>query len=293
MDSLLQRLNERSSPDDSYKSSSSSSVPITPATEDYTSTPPTMADSSVLVNATELKRIREELQEAKHEVARMNQEMHSHLVARSTMDHLSQSSEADYSYTGEVTEQALAQLRNNFNASTRANDGWGNDPSRPPFNTSNSFGSQYQGQTQTQSRPLVPVGQPVTRRGNTYLNEPTHFPLDQGFRGGGLNNGMGSFMANSMSASLNAGYNNSMSNPPSRPNSAFDPAYNQYGVPPMQAANYPALIGTIGGSRLSPDANEFDVSSGMGPSPWNSRVTLFRAHFLATSVDLPTGCQRE
>jgi hypothetical protein len=94
-------------------------------------------------------------------------------------------------------------------------------------------------------------------------------------------------MANSMSASFNAGYNNGTSNPPSRPDSAFDPAYSQYGVPPMQAANYPALIGTIGGSRLSPDANEFDVSSGMGPSPWNSQVRSTRAHFLAASVDLP------
>ncbi|KAF2633163.1 ARM repeat-containing protein [Macroventuria anomochaeta] len=273
MDSLLQRLNERSSPDDPYKSSSSS-VPITPATEDYASTPPTMssANSSVLVNAVELQKIRDELQAAKDEIARMNQDAHSHLVARSTMEHLSQSSEADYGYVGEVTEQTLTQLQNNFNASTRVNDGWGNDAARPSYNTNSSFGSQYQGQAQAQARPPVPIGQPTARRGNSYLNEPTHFPLDQGFRGGGLNNGMGSFMGNGMGTGFNTGYNNSMNNPPSRPDSAFDPAYNQYGVPPMQAANYPAPIGTIGGSRLSPVANEFDVSTGMGPSPWNSQA---------------------
>ena len=275
MDSLLQRLNERSSPEDPYKSSSSSSVPITPATEDYTSTPPIMssADSSILVDAAELQKLKAELQEAKNEVTRMNQEMHSHLVARSTMEHLSQSSEADYGYTGEVTEQTLTQLQNNFNASTRTNDGWGNEPVRPAYSANNSFGSQYQGQAQAQGRPQVPIGQLTVRRGNSYLNEPTHFPLDQGFRTGGMSNGMGNFVGNSMGTAFNVGYNNGMSNPPSRPDSAFDPAYNQYGVPPMQASSYPAPIGTIGGSRLSPVANEFDVSTGMGPSPWNSQVS--------------------
>ena len=275
MDSLLQRLNERSSPDNPYKSSSSSSVPITPATEEYTSTPPTISssDPSVVVSAAELQKIRDELQAAKDEIARMNQESHSHLVARSTMEHLSQSSEADYGYIGEVTEQTLTQLQNNFNASTRANDRWGNGSAHPPYNTSNSFGPQYQGQAPTQARPPIPIGQSTVRRGNNYLNEPTHFPLDQSFRGGGLNSGMGNFMGNGMVTGFNAGYSNSMSNPPSRPESAFDPAYNQYGVPPMQAANYPASIGTIGGSRLSPVANEFDVSTGLGPSPWNSQVS--------------------
>ncbi|KAF9701130.1 hypothetical protein EKO04_000036 [Ascochyta lentis] len=273
MDSLLRRLNERSSPEDPYKSSSSSSVPITPATEAYMSMPPTTtsADSSVLVGVAELQKIRTELQEAKNEVARMNQEMHSHLVARSTMEHLSQSSEADYGYAGEVTEQTLTQLQNNFNASTRPNDGWGNDPVRPSYNTNNSSGPQYQGQAQAQARPTVPIGQPTVRRGNSYLNEPTHFPLDQGFRTGGMNS-MGNFVGNGMSTAFNLGYNNSLSNPPSRPESAFDPAYNQYGVPPMQASNYPAPIGTNRGSGLSPVASEFDISTGMGPSPWNSQT---------------------
>lgn len=235
------------------------------------------AESSILVDATELQKLRAELQDAKNEVTRMNQEMHSHLVARSTMDHLSQSSEADYSYAGEVTEQTLAQLQNNFNASTRVNDGWGNEPSRSAFGVNNSFGSQYQGQVvQTQPRP--PLGQPTVRRANSYLNEPTHFPLDPGFRTGGLNNGMGSFMGNGMSTAFNVGYNNGMNNPPSRPDSAFDPAYNQYAVPTMQASNYPVPIGTLGGSRLSPVANDFDGSTGMGPSPWNSQVCKDLSH---------------
>lgn len=286
MESLLQRLNECSSPDDPYKSFSNNSVPITPATEDYTSTPPTISstESSVLVDAAELQKIRAELQEAKNEVNRVNQELHSHLVARSTMEHLSQSSEADYGYSGEVTEQTLTQLQNNFNASTRANDGWGNEAVRPPYNANNSFSSQYQGQgqgpgqQQTQPRPPVPVGQSTVRRGNSYLNEPTHFPLDQGFRSGSVNNGMGNFTGNSMGNAFNVGYSSSLNNPPSRPDSAFDPAFNQYGLPPIQAASYPAPIGMIRGSGLSPVASEFDVSTGMGPSPWNSQVSRAAIH---------------
>jgi hypothetical protein len=277
IDSLRQRLNERSSPNDPYDSSSSSSVPITPATEDYASTPPTMvssADSSVLVNVLELQKLRDELQAAKDEVARMNQDVHSHLVARSTMEHLSQSSDADYGYNvGEVTEQTLTQLQNNFNASVRVQESWSNEPGRPPYNPSNSFGAQYQGQTQVPARAPIPVGQLAARRGSNYLNEPTHFPLDQDFRAGGMNSGMGSFMANNMSTSFNAGYGNGLSNPPSRPDSAFDPIYSQYGGPPMQAPNYPTPIGTLEGCKLSPVANEFDVASGIGPSPWNSQVS--------------------
>jgi hypothetical protein len=280
MDSLLQRPNERSSPDDPYKSSSSSSVPITPATEEYTSTPPTMAsaESSVLVEASELRKIKAELQAAKDEINRVNQELHSHVVARSTMDHLSQSSEADYAYTGEVTEQTLAQLQKNFNASTRVNDGWGNEPARPSYSANNSFGPQFQGpgQAQTQARAPGSVAQPAVRRGNSYLNEPTHFPLDQSFRSGSMSNSMGNFMGAGLGAgmgsTLNIGYGN-MSNPPSRPDSAFDPAYNQYGISAMQASNYPAPVGTIRGNGLSPVASEFDLSTGMGPSPWNSQVS--------------------
>jgi hypothetical protein len=91
----------------------------------------------------------------------------------------------------------------------------------------------------------------------------------------GMNSSMGSFMGSGMSASFNVGYGNGngMNNPPSRPESAFDPVYNQYGASPMQATSYPTPIGTLGGSRLSPVANEFDVASGMGPSPWNSQVS--------------------
>lgn len=276
MDSLLQRLNERSSPDEPYKSSSSSSVPTTPATEEYSIPTMTSSDPSVLVSVAELSKIREELQAAKDEIARINQESHSHHVARSTLEHLSQSSENDYSYVGEITEQTLAQLQNNFNLSTRANDGWGNDPNRHSYNTSTSFGTQYQGQTPIQARPPTTAGQSTVRRDNSYLNEPTHFPIDQGLRNGGLNNGVGGFVGNGMGSGynggFNAGYNISLSNPPSRPESAFDPAYNQYGMPAMQSANYPATISNMGASRLSPVANEFAISTGMGPSPWNSQV---------------------
>ena len=77
MDSLIQRLNRRSPPHDPY-SSSSGSVPITPATDEFASTPPTDMDNSVvLVEAGELQKLKLELQEARNEVHRVNQEMHS------------------------------------------------------------------------------------------------------------------------------------------------------------------------------------------------------------------------
>jgi hypothetical protein len=220
-----------------------------------------MDNSVLLVDAFELQKLKTELEEAKSEVNRMNQEMHSHQVARSTMDHLSQSSDTDYSYTGDVTEQTLAQLQNKFNASTRVSAGWGNEPVRPTYSNNNSFGPPaYQAQARTA------VNQPSYRR-NEYLNEPTHFPLNQSFRSSGMSGGLMAGMSNSFS-----GMGNNVSNPPSRPGSTFDPMFNQYAMPPMHASGYPAPVGTIG-SRLSPDANEFNVPNGLGPSPWNSQVS--------------------
>ncbi|KAF1935471.1 ARM repeat-containing protein [Clathrospora elynae] len=287
MDSLLQRLNGRSPPHDPY-SSSSGSVPITPATDEFASTPPTEMDSSIiLVEAGELQKLKLELQEARNEVNRVNQEMHSQHVARSTMEHLSsQSSESDYSYAGDVTEQTLTNLQNKFNASTRPNYGWGNEPARPAYAGNNSFGSSYQ----AAARP--PPAQPGYRR-NGFLNEPTHFPLDQSFRSSGMGSGMSNSFSSGMGSGMNSSFSNGMgngmpgnmsnsfsggmgmgngiSNPPSRPSSAFDPTYNQYTMPPMYSVGHPAPIGTIG-SRLSPDASEFNVPNGMGPSPWNSQA---------------------
>jgi hypothetical protein len=279
MDSLLQRLNGRSSPPDQYNSSAGS-VPITPATDEFASTPPSSMDNSVLlVDAFELQKLKTDLVEAKNEVNRMSQEMHSQQVARSTMDHLSQSSDTDYNYTGDVTEQTLTQLQNKFNASTRVNTSWGNEPVRPTYNNSNNFGPPAY---QVQARP--PVNQTSYRR-NEYLNEPTHFPLNQSFRSSGIGGGLMAGMSNSFS-----GLSNNISNPPSRPGSAFDPMFNQYAMPPMQASGYPASVGTIG-SRLSPDANEFNVGNGMAPSPWNSQVSASILHPHALLIETP-GSQR-
>jgi hypothetical protein len=223
-----------------------------------------MDNSVLLVDAFELQKLKADLEEAKNEVNRMNQEMHSHQVARSTMDHLSQSSDTDYNYTGDVTEQTLTQLQNKFNASTRANMSWGDESARPTYNNSNSFcPPSYQ----AQARP--PISQPGLRR-NDYLNEPTHFPLNQSFRSSGMSSGILSGMSNSFS-----GMSNNISNPPSRPNSAFDPLFNQYTVPSMHASGYSAPVGIIG-SRLSPDANEFNVANGLAPSPWNSQASTFQ-----------------
>ncbi|KAF1833906.1 ARM repeat-containing protein [Decorospora gaudefroyi] len=268
MDSLLQRLNGRSPPHDPY-SSSNGSIPITPATEEFTTPSTDMDGSVVLVEAGELQKLKLELQEARNEVNRVNQEMHSQHVARSTMEHLSQSSEADYSYAGDVTEQTLASLQNKFNASTRTNNSWGNESARPTYTGSNSFGPPYQTQNQMQAR-SQPTQQGYRRNG--FLNEPTHFPLDQSFRSSGMTNSFNHGMQNGMNNfNNNAAVGNGLSNPPSRPSSAFDPAYGPYAMPPMYPVGHPAPIGTMA-SRLSADANEFNVPNGMGPSPWNSQA---------------------
>jgi hypothetical protein len=261
VDSLLQRLNGRSSPPDQY-TSSSGSVPITPATDDFAPTPPSSLENSVLlVDAFELHKLRTDLDEARNEVTRLNQESHSRQVARSTMDHLSQSSDADYGYVDDITEQTLAQLQKKFNASTRTNVGWGNEPIRPAYNSSNSFGPPTY-----QDQPRPPLSQPSYRH-NDCLNEPAHFPLTQSFRSSGMSSGLMNGMSNSFS-----GLGSSIPNLPSRPGSAFDPLFSQCTMPPMQASGYHGPVGVMG-SRLSPDANEFNVANGMGPSPWNSQVS--------------------
>ena len=88
----------------------------------------------------------------------------------------------------------------------------------------------------------------------------------------GFNNGMNNSFSNGMPMGTGMNLGNGLSNPPSRPSSAFDPTYNQYAMPPMYPVGHPAPIGTMP-TRLSPDANEFNVSNGMGPSPWNSQVS--------------------
>lgn len=263
MDSLLQRLNGRSSPNDHF-TSSSGSVPITPATDEFAPIPSTdMTNSVLLVDAGELQKLRQELQDARNEVNRMTQEIHSQHMARSTMDHLSQSSETDYGYAGEITEQTLTQLQNKFNASTKTNYGWGNESLRPTYNSNNSFGPPYQAQNRLAQTPS-------NYRRSGFLNEPTHFPLDQSFRSSGVTGGLTGGMSNSFTS----GMNSNVSLPPSRPGSAFDPLYSQYAVPAMCAPTQMAPIGTMG-SRLSPDANEFNAANGgLGSSPWNSQVSF-------------------
>ncbi|PSN67819.1 ARM repeat-containing protein [Corynespora cassiicola Philippines] len=250
VDTLLQRLSEQSAPHEVYESSTSSN-PITPATTDeFIRTPSTDMDT-VLIDATELKKMRAELIEARNEVARMNQELHTNHVTKSTLDHLGQSSEADYNYVDDITEQTITQLQNKFNASTRSTYGWNN-------NTAQNFGP-----IQPQSRPTT--SQPGYRQRNGFLNEPAHFPLDQSFRGPSLN-------------------------PTTRPASAFDTTgYNQYAAysnsivergmspntPSMYAQSGP--IGPMPATRLSPEANEFNVAHAMGPSPWNNQVNPIAA----------------
>ncbi|KAF2182802.1 ARM repeat-containing protein [Zopfia rhizophila CBS 207.26] len=323
-----------------YDTSSSGSVPITPATDKFTTTPTTEPDAHpVLVDATELQKLKKELEDARNEVARMNQELHTTHLTKSTLDHaIGQSSEADYNYyKGDVTEQTISQLQNKFNASTRPNfcrqeswplqedtlsdksdslstkpfvngqtiwangarqqavlnnnaqmgqqyppamNNWSNDGSRSFYGANVNMGMNInqQGVGPSQAQPRPSTGQSTYRGRNGYLNEPTHFPLEQGYRGG-----------------LN-------SNPPSRPSSAFEPPrYNQYngyshpiapgsgaeGISPTMAPMsmapmgmysssnamapyYPRPIGSMG-TRLSPEAAEFSVDA-MAPTPWNAQV---------------------
>jgi hypothetical protein len=299
---------------------------------------PTTDPDSVVVDVSDLQKLKSELEHARNEVARMNQELHTTHLTKSTLDHIGQSSETDYNYyNGDVTEQTISQLQNKFNASTRTNysrplqedtfseksdtksfgtgqaiwgngarqptavnnnapmgqqypaamNAWGNDASRSFYggNMNIGVGSQGFGPIQPQSRPST--GQSNYRGRNGYLNEPTHFPLDQSYRGG------------------------LASNPPSRPGSAFDTSrYNQYpgytnpaaevtgrgmsptlppiSMPPMgmyvppntmntMTPCQPRPIGSMG-TRLSPEAAEFSVEA-MAPGPWNTQVntvTSFR-----------------
>ncbi|KAH7112154.1 armadillo-type protein [Dendryphion nanum] len=338
VDTLLQRLSDHSSPLEQhnrmfvgeisgsnlmmpkeYDTSSSSSNPITPATDVFVNTPVTES-GGVLIDAAQLQALKNELMETRNEVVRMNQEIHTSHLTKSTLDHaIGQFPETDYNYyKGDVTEQTISQLQTKFNASTRPNhgrsDGWplhedalSEKSETKPFNNGQGIWSnvgrqhanlnngvvpqqQYpptiniwnadasrgfynsdvglgvHGFAHMQQPPRPSTGQSAYRGRNNYLNEPTHFPLDQGFRGG-------------MS-----------SQPPTRPGSSFDnPRYNQYpgsmspAIQPMgmgpgglfgnssNAAPYqPRPIGTMG-TRLSPEAAEFSVDA-MTPSPWNSQV---------------------
>ncbi|PVH94720.1 ARM repeat-containing protein [Periconia macrospinosa] len=247
VDSLLQRLNERSSPDNAY-GSSNGSFPITPATDEHARNTPTTEPESVVVAAADLKKLQAELQEARSEVARIGQELHSSHVAKSTVDHLGQVSDTDYNYNDEITEQTISQLQKNFNAANRSGLGWGAD-SRSFYNGASQIqnhGFNFTAPTtQPQAASRSSLMQPGYRGRTSYLNEPTHFPLDQGVRGG--------------------------SNPPTRPPSAFDlQSYNQYMGGPQTYG--PGPVGAPMPTRLSPEASEFSAGNGfMAPSPWNSQ----------------------
>ncbi|KAF2016420.1 ARM repeat-containing protein [Aaosphaeria arxii CBS 175.79] len=300
VDSLLRRLSDQPSPPEKYQdkqgepnhsnmgltkeyeNSSNGSLSITPATDELSQTPVTEPDlQGVVVNAVELHRLKNELLEARNEVARMNQELHTTHLTKSTLDHaIGQSSDTDYNYyKGDVTEQAISQLQNKFNASTRPGygpqDGW-----------SMNQGTIYdKNDGAVQMHPRASTAQPGFRGRNSYLNEPMHFPLDQGFRGG-------------------------FSNPPTRPNSAFDnprfgpfpgnmsPAVQPMSGPPapMHAPpngmnNFQARAMGPFGTRLSPEAAEFSVDA-MAPTPWNAQQPLNEGNATYASTSEPMNYRR-
>lgn len=154
---------------------------------------------------------------------------------------------------------------------------WSNNSARPFYNDNMNVGMNPQAfaPAQTQQRSSSGHSHVDNFRGNTqFLNEPAHFPLDQGLRRG--------------------------INLPSRPGSSFEPRYNQWGSYPASIASTdkagglsptlapltfsslgmytqanpityrPCPIGSMG-TRLSPEAAEFSVDA-MTPTPWNTQV---------------------
>lgn len=357
MDNLMARLSEQSAlldkqkkalastdndntnlnlPSRDYDTSSSGSIPITPASDKFVTTPTTDPDmSATMPGAAEMLRLRKELEAAKNKIARMDQELHATRITKSTLDQaMGTPSEADYNhYKDDVTEQTISKLQNALNASTRPNAGcqdnwpsqedtrsetsealsagafnrgqgiwgngmrqgfalnvtapanqqypapmnnWNNNSARPFYNGNMNLGMNPQAfaPVQTQQRPSSGHSRVDNFRGhNQFLNEPAHFPLDQGLRRG--------------------------MNPPSRPGSAFEPRYNQWGSYPASIASAdgagglsptlaPLTLSSLGmytqanpityqprpigsmGTRLSPEAAEFSVDA-MTPTPWNAQ----------------------
>ncbi|KAF2491852.1 ARM repeat-containing protein [Lophium mytilinum] len=242
---------------DTSSRTSSGSIPITPASDRFVTTPTTDPDLETIQNpnSSEFIRLRKELEVTRSKLARVDQELHATRLTASTFNQaLGTPSEADFPqhYKGDITEHTISKLQNALNASTRPvarQESW------PLQDDARSEASEAIAMPAHQHRPSS--GPRMDNyRGNQYLNEPTHFPLDRNNRGaiGGMN-------------------------PPSRPNSAFDARYGgQYAhvpgmYPPINnphAFAYQQPIGTMG-TRLSPEAAEFSVDA-MAPTPWNVQV---------------------
>lgn len=156
MDALMQRLSGQSSSPltnadnpnlgsslvmerDRSSKGSNGSNPITPATDEFPSDA-----AAVVVDVVELQRLKSELQEARSEVARMNQELHTTNQIKSTFDHaIGHASEAD-DYYKDITEPDISQLQNRFNASTRPS--YGRQESWPEDNLSDKSDTKPFGQ---------------------------------------------------------------------------------------------------------------------------------------------------
>lgn len=357
MDNLIERLSKQSAlldkqkkalastddnrnlnpPSRDYDASPSGSIPITPASDKFVTTPTTDSDiSATMPDAAKMLKLRKELEAAKNKIARMDQELHATRITKSTLDQaMGTPSEADYNhYNGDVTEQTISKLQNALNASTRPNAGrqdnwplqedarsetsealsagafncgqgiwgngmrqgfalnvtapvnqqypapmnnWNNNSTHPFYNSNINVGMNPQAfaPAQTQQRSLSGHSRVNNFRGNTqFLNEPAHFPLDQGLRRG--------------------------ISPLSRPGSAFEPHYNQWGSYPASIASAdgagglsptlaPLTLSSLGmctqanpityqprpigsmGTHLSPEAAEFSVDT-ITPTPWNAQV---------------------
>ncbi|KAF2471394.1 ARM repeat-containing protein [Lindgomyces ingoldianus] len=287
-DSLLQRLSEHSPLDqhnkkmmssgdftnanlnmtgNQYASSSNDSVPITPATDNFAGTPTTEPDSQgVVVDVGEYNKLRKELEDTQHQVARMKEELHTTHLTKATLDHaIGQSSEADYNYyKGDVTEHTISQLQNKFNASTRPSFGrqeswplqedalseksdglstkpfnngqaiWGNGAKQSGnLNNNATVGQQYPGAINTwgndTSRSFYGSNTNMGMNVNTQGFGPMQ-PQTRPSTGQSNYRGRNGYLNEPTHFPLEPNYRGGMaSNPPSRPGSAFDaPRYNQY-----------------------------------------------------------------
>ena len=111
-----------------YINNTSTSMPITPATDTFesiTSTAPTTGPTSPAIedqSAEEVARLKNELEAAKAKMARMDQELAQNRITKHTIDQaIGSASEADFpmAHPSEVTGSRLHQLQQSLNTTVR------------------------------------------------------------------------------------------------------------------------------------------------------------------------------
>ena len=257
-----------------------------------------------------MTRLKKELDDARGEIARMNQELHTSRITKSTLDQtMSQGSEADYFLKGDVTEQTISQLQSALNASTRPNIGrqaWlAQDDALSDGSESLSVkalanGPALWGNGSRHAAPLAaPVAQPYAVGATSWINDfsrPYH-----GNMGAAANAKAFATPSHSRPSTGQSGYrgrnqflnepthfpvepafrNGVLSNPPSRPGSAFEaPRYGCSGYPNAAAAGGTGpdamAMGAAGMYATAPSAMPF---APYGPRSMGTRLSPEAAEF--------------